>query len=288
MTSASVPEWFTRALSAAPEQRSIEVSGARIRYRVWGTPGAPGVVLVHGGSAHAGWWDHVAPQITGYRVVAPDLSGHGDSDHREAYDVRLWARELVEVAAAEDLGRPVVVGHSRGGWVAVTAGVEHSGEVGGVVLVDSPLWPATPDEDLLRRRRAARRLHATRGAALERFVPLPEQDVVLPFVRDHIAGQSVRAVDGGWAWKFDPRSFGRPIPQEELLARLALPTAVVHCEHGLVSDAMAQRIAGMLPERPPVVRLAGSGHHPMLDQPLPLVATLQTLLAVWTSVASGA
>jgi pimeloyl-ACP methyl ester carboxylesterase len=288
MTSVSVPDWFTRALADVPEQRSIEVLGARVSYRTWGTPGAPGVVLVHGGSAHAGWWDHVAPQLTGYRVVAPDLSGHGDSDHREDYDVRVWAREVVEVAAAEDLGRPVVVGHSRGGWVAVTAGVEHSGEVGGVVLVDSPLWPRTPDPDLLRRRRAARRVHPTRGAALERFVPLPEQDVVLPFVREHISGQSVRAVDGGWSWKFDPRSFGRPIPQEELLARLVVPTAVLHCEHGLVSDVMAQRIAGMLPERPPVVRLAGSGHHPMLDQPLPLVATLQTLLAVWTTAASRA
>src|SRR3954451_22766009 len=84
------PGWFVRALAAVPEHRCIEVAGARIRYRAWGPRDAPGVVLVHGGSAHAGWWDHIAPQLPGHRVVALDLSGHGDSDHREAYDMRLW------------------------------------------------------------------------------------------------------------------------------------------------------------------------------------------------------
>src|SRR5690348_15803836 len=173
------PGWFLRALAATPEHRCVEVSGARIRYRVWGPEGAPGVVLVHGGSAHAGWWDHIAPQLSGHRVVAPDLSGHGDSDHREAYDVRLWAREVVEVAAAEGLGRTVVVGHSRGGWVAATAGAVHGAGIAGVAVVDTPLWTRTPDEELLRRRRAPRRVYPTRAEALEHFVTLPTQDVVL-------------------------------------------------------------------------------------------------------------
>ena len=58
-------------------------------------------MLVHGGAAHSGWWDHVAPLLTWHRVVALDLTGHGDSDRREVYDMRLWAREVVAVAAAE-------------------------------------------------------------------------------------------------------------------------------------------------------------------------------------------
>jgi pimeloyl-ACP methyl ester carboxylesterase len=241
---------------------------------------------VHGGSAHAGWWDHIAPQLPGHRVVALDLSGHGDSDHREVYDMRLWAREVVEVAAAERLGRPVVVGHSRGGWVAVTAGAVHGAEIAGVAVVDTPLWTRTPDEELLRRRRAPRRVYPTRAEALEHFVTLPAQDVVLPYVRAHIAGQSLRPVEGGWTWKFDPGSFGRPIPQRDLLERLAVPAALLHCEHGLVSEGMAEEIAGMLPERPPVVQLADAGHHPMLDRPLSLVGALRTLLAVWAGAGS--
>ncbi|OMQ14825.1 alpha/beta hydrolase, partial [Modestobacter sp. VKM Ac-2676] len=63
-------------------------------------------------------------------MVALDLTGHGDSDHRTDYDPLVWAREVVAVAAATGLDRPVVIGHSMGGWVAVTAGVEHPAEVG--------------------------------------------------------------------------------------------------------------------------------------------------------------
>jgi pimeloyl-ACP methyl ester carboxylesterase len=285
---ADVPEEFTRALADVPGHRGTAVEGALVRYRVWGPPGAPGVVLVHGGSAHAGWWDHIAPQLTGHRVVALDLSGHGDSEHRPAYDMSQWGREVLAVAAAEDLDRPVLVGHSRGGWVAVTAGAQHAPRVGGVVVVDSPLWTMTPDEEMLRRRRSPTRVYPSREAAVARFVTLPPQDVVLPWVRAHVAVQSVRPVDGGWTWKFDPQSFGRPIPQRDLLAALTVPATLVQCEHGLVSDAMAAEIAGLMPGAPPVVRLAGAGHHPMLDRPDGLVGTLRALLAAWTATRSAA
>ena len=83
-----VPDWFARAIAQAPEHRDVVVAGARVAYRAWGPAGAPGVVLVHGGAAHSGWWDHVAPLLTGHRVVALDLTGHGDSDRRAVESTR--------------------------------------------------------------------------------------------------------------------------------------------------------------------------------------------------------
>jgi pimeloyl-ACP methyl ester carboxylesterase len=112
---AAAPGWFERAVATAPEHRDVDVEGASIHYRVWGDPALPGLVLVHGGAAHSGWWDHIAPQLHSHRVVAPDLSGHGDSSRRDGYDMQVWAREVVAVAAAEHLDRPVVLGHSMGG-----------------------------------------------------------------------------------------------------------------------------------------------------------------------------
>src|SRR5215218_3304911 len=277
----AAPEWFVRALAAVPERRSVAVDGARIAYRAWGEQGRTGVVLVHGGAAHSGWWDHIGPQLSDHRVVAPDLSGYGDSDYRDAYGMPTWAREIAAVAAAEDLDRPVVVGHSKGGWAAITAGVEHADLFSAVVAIDSPLHLEPPDEAWLRRRQQPRRVYPNKDEAVARFVTLPAQAVVLPAVRQHIAEDSLRAVDGGWTWKFDPKTFSRVQDQRDLLARLDLPFTFFRCGHGLVSEEMAQEVAGLVRRRAALVPLADSGHHPMLDHPQSLVAALRTLLAVW-------
>ncbi|WP_138761115.1 alpha/beta fold hydrolase [Modestobacter altitudinis] len=276
----SAPPWFTQALAQRPEHRDVVVAGARVAYRVWGPVGAPGVVLVHGGAAHSGWWDHVAPLLTGHRVVALDLTGHGDSDRRDSYDPHLWAREVVAAAAAAELDRPVVVGHSMGGWVAVTVAAVHAADVSSAVVVDSPLNDQPPDEQRLRERRRPHRAYPTAEEAVARFRTLPPQDVVLPFVRDHVARGSLRAVEGGWTWAFDPDFFGTRLRLRDLLPGVGTPLTLLRCEHGLVSAAMAVEMAGLVRGGMPVVELPDAGHHPMLDQPLALVAVLRTLLAL--------
>ncbi|MGY1824502.1 alpha/beta fold hydrolase [Geodermatophilus sp. SYSU D00079] len=277
----TAPAWFTRAVAAVPEHRDVDVDGVRVHYRAWGTPGRPGLVLVHGGAAHSGWWDHVAPLLETHRVVAPDLSGHGDSDRRDTYGTAQWAREVLAVAAAEGLSRPVVLGHSMGGWVALTAGVEHGDAVAGVAVIDSPLDRQPPEEQDLRQQPRVHRVHPDLDAAVARFRTLPAQDVYLPHVREHVARGSLRAVEGGWTWKFDPGFFGsRPLVRQ-LLPRLAAPAALFRCEHGLVTTEMAAEMAALVPGGLPVVDLPEAGHHPMLDQPLALLAGIRTLLAVW-------
>jgi pimeloyl-ACP methyl ester carboxylesterase len=277
----SAPTWFSSALAQRPEHRHVDVAGARVAYRVWGPAGAPGVVLVHGGAAHSGWWDHVAPLLPGRRVVALDLTGHGDSDRRSEYDPLLWAREVGAVAAAEELDRPVVVGHSMGGWVATTVGVVHAADVAGVVVIDSPLNDQPPDEERLRMRRRPHRVYASEAEAVGHFRTLPPQDVVLPYVREHVAQGSLRPVPDGWTWKFDPDFFGTRLRLRDLLPDLRCPAVLFRCEHGLVSPGMAAEMAGLVPAGLPVVELPAAGHHPMLDQPLALVAGLRTLLATW-------
>jgi pimeloyl-ACP methyl ester carboxylesterase len=275
------PGWFTRALAAAPQHRDVEVEGARVHYRAWGEPARPGLVLIHGGAAHSGWWDHVAPQLTSHRVVAVDLTGHGDSGRREVYDMHLWAREIVAVARAEQLDRPVVVGHSMGGWAAVTTGVEHGDAVSAVAYIDSPLNDQPPEESRLRERQRPRRVYPTPEEAMARFRTLPPQDIVLPYVREHVARESLHAVEGGWTWKFDPTFFGNRLLLRDLLPQLDCPVALFRCEHGLVSTAMAAEMQQLVPHRLPVVDLPDAGHHPMLDRPLALITGLRTLLAFW-------
>ncbi len=67
------PDWFTRALAMPYRVGGTEVEGCDIHYLEWGDRGRPGLVLVHGGAAHAHWWTFLAPLFTHrYHVVAPD------------------------------------------------------------------------------------------------------------------------------------------------------------------------------------------------------------------------
>ncbi|TFV88800.1 alpha/beta hydrolase [Blastococcus sp. CT_GayMR16] len=279
---ADAPDWFVQALAAAPAHEDVEVEGVPVHYRAWGDRSLPGLVLVHGGAAHSGWWDHIAPQLHSHRVVAVDLSGHGDSGRRDTYAMSLWAREVAAVAAAEELDRPVVLGHSMGGWVALTIGVELPGTVSAVAVIDSPIDRQPPEDERLRdRRRRPHRPYPTAEEAISHFRTIPRQDVLLPYVHDHVARGSLRHDSDGWRWKFDPNFWGTRPLLTQLLPRVTGPVALFRCEKGMVSPTMAAEMAGLVGGHLPVVDLPDAGHHPMLDRPLTLVAGVRTLLAVW-------
>jgi pimeloyl-ACP methyl ester carboxylesterase len=285
------PSWFTAALDQQPEHCDVDVDGCPIHVRVWGAREQPLVVLVHGGGAHSGWWDHIAPLLSRtHRVIAPDLSGHGDSGKRGAYDVKTWAREVVEVSAAIGTsGRPTIVGHSLGGWVAAEAAMQYGEQINSMLVIDAPLRERSPEEAQLRNRKHNR--YRSRVEILSRFTAVPSQEVILPYIREHIAVESVVKVGREWVWKFDPAIFRGeglgPAPEdqeslENMLAQMRCRVGYLRCEAGLVPLAMAERIRSILQLRGPFVELARAGHHPMLDEPLPLVATLRTLLEFWS------
>ncbi len=288
----TTPSWFAAALEDRPEHRDVEVAGCRIHLRAWGDTALPPLVLVHGGGAHSGWWDHVAPFLSRtHRVIAPDLSGHGDSDPRTAYHLDTWAREVVAMAAATGAsGQPTIVGHSMGGWVTATAANHYGTQIDSIVVIDSPLRDRAPEEQRLRNRK--HRGYRTRDDIVARFTAVPAQEVILPYVKSHIAVESVRKTVDGWVWKFDPAIFGgdlldqqTPAEQEmleDVMDQMPCRIGYLRCEAGLVPTAMADKIRSILQLRGPFVELAQAGHHPVLDQPPPLVATLRTLLEFWS------
>ena len=143
--SAVPPAWFTKALDAPVTEGQAVVDEVPIAYRAWGAPGRRGIVLVHGGAAHARWWDHIGPLLASdRRVVALDLSGHGDSGRRESYSFDAWAREILAVAAEAGLDAPTVIGHSMGGVVTLRLAALHGSRIEGAVVIDSPLRNPAP------------------------------------------------------------------------------------------------------------------------------------------------
>jgi len=266
------------------------VAGADIHYVAWGEPGRRGLVFVHGGGAHAHWWTHVAARFAGeFRVVALDLSGHGDSEHRDEYAIDEWTEEVVTVADAGGIdGPPVVIGHSMGGFVTITTAALHGDELAGVIVCDSPVTAPDPEVESYRLREAfgRPRTYEQIEDALARFRTVPPQEHYLDFVVDHVGRRSLRRVDGGWQWKFDRRIFEQFARSMRGVALPYLPQvrcrfALLRSEFGLVTPDIGASMYEALGRVAPVIELPEAGHHAMLDEPLVLLAALRTLLADW-------
>jgi 3-oxoadipate enol-lactonase len=112
------------------------------------------VLLLHGwaGTAELNWSHVYAPLVAaGYRVLAPDLPGHGGGarDIPFTFDgVADAAASLVKDSGAEKV---VVAGHSMGGSIALTLAGHHPDQVRGLVLMATQAsWPGIPPNFLLK------------------------------------------------------------------------------------------------------------------------------------------
>jgi pimeloyl-ACP methyl ester carboxylesterase len=286
------PAWFRSALATPYDEHTVEVRGCPIHYLRWGDASRPGLVLVHGGSAHAHWWSFIAPLLADqYHVVAPDLSGHGDSGRRESYAPEICAEEILAVAAdAGIVGAPILVGHSRGGVMVICAAALYGDRLAGAIIVDSPVTRPDPEGEEARQphsafRRSEPKVYPDLETAMGRFRLVPPQPCENEYILDHIALHSLREVDGGWSWKFDLGIFQRAAPLvsiSDYLARVRCRVALFRGELSeLVTQGVADYMYEVLGRNAPVVEIPQAYHHLMLDQPLAFIAALRAILADW-------
>ena len=115
----------------------VTEAGTRLAYRVWGSPGAPPLVLLHGLGEVGADWDGVAPALARRsRVYAPDLRGHGRSERTGDYSVELMAADVLGFLDALRLDRVDLIGHSMGGLVGYLLAGDHPERVRRLILED--------------------------------------------------------------------------------------------------------------------------------------------------------
>ena len=295
-TATNAPEWFQRAIDKPTQSRFVDVDGCAIHYLTWfdDDDGSqeehrPGLLLIHGGGAHANWWRFIAPFFAEpFRVAAIDLSGMGDSGARQKYLPDTWAREVGAVLQDANLGpRPLVVGHSFGGLIAMKYGAEHGETLSGTVIVDSPVQDPhdTPLPQPPGPTRTGPTIHPDLPTTLARFRLMPEQPCENAYITDFIARTSIKQVSGGWTWKFDfkvmgERRFGEPYGEE--LKALKCRAALIYGENSaVVSKRTVAYMSSVMGAKAPVVEIPDAYHHVMLDQPLAFVAALRAILDGW-------
>ncbi|HWN04594.1 MAG TPA: alpha/beta hydrolase [Candidatus Dormibacteraeota bacterium] len=246
--------------------RALKVGGLTLNALEWGEPGRPALCFLHGGSAHAHWFDGVVASFADrFHVLALDQRGHGTSE---------WAPE--PAYASEDFAGDLLGLADAMGFAAW-----HPDRVERLVVVDSrPSIPAERLQNMHRRGDRGPMRHETLDSALKSFRLLPRETVADPRLLEHLARQGVTERGGRFLYRFDPACNGRRRPTDgwALLERITAPTLLVRGEHSpILPREMAADMLARLPQAR-LMEIAGTYHHLVLDAPLPFAKVLDAFL----------
>ncbi|MGY6499763.1 MAG: alpha/beta fold hydrolase [Acidimicrobiales bacterium] len=275
--------------------RSVRVdsSGVSLAAYEWGDPDAPPVLLTHGGFDFAATFDLIAPILAdaGWRVVAWDQRGHGDSEHAALYSWDADVRDAVAVMDAITADPIPVVGHSKGGGLMLQLAEVAPWRMTRMVNLDGvPSRGRAPDiADHERTRMVADELTAWLGhrrkshgltrkpGTLEELAerrgsmnPRLSQEWLL-----YLAGIGARHDDDGWRWKIDPSlrfgGFGPFRPEWSLnrLPGLSVPMLGVlsTIDEPMGWGTTAKDVEPFLAHHSHVVELHDAGHFLHIERP---------------------
>jgi pimeloyl-ACP methyl ester carboxylesterase len=265
--------------------RKFAGAGLEINCVDYGGEGRPPLLFIHGGSASGHWWDFVAPSFTEkFHALAMDLRGHGASDWPAGadYGISDYAADVSAMVESWGLGEPVLVGHSRGGLVALTYAAAGGAKARALVVIDS--LPQTT-ADMLTWSESMKTWRPRRYATLEEacasFRLLPAETRATSAMLQQVARFAYRQDEGGaWIVRIDPRSRARgPFDVFDYLPAVVCATLIVKAELSpMITREVAQRMALAAP-RGSMAEVEGAYHHAMLDNPAGLARTLNEFLA---------
>ena len=265
--------------------RFVIAGGLRLRYVDYGSAGKPAMLCLHGGAAHAHWFDFVAPGFTAdYRVLALDQRGHGDSAWAEppAYSYERYAADLAEVVEQLDLRDFVLVGHSMGGTVSLEYAAEHPGRVARLIVVDSTLQMTAERVAALRdvgSRQGSQ--YATQEEFIARFRLRPASTLTAPGIIRHLALKSARQFpDGTWRHKFDRNVYATRETTDGLPRwnHIKIPALLVKAERSQrISPQVYAEVKSRCPQAE-LVEVPNADHHVTLDNPTGFVRAVTSFL----------
>ena len=270
------------SLSARADPWHHGLRHLRLRGLQWGKAAGVPVLALHGWLDNAASFSRLGPRLADeHPVIAPDLPGHGASDHRSPdadYPLLAYVVDIAETLAGFD-GPVILIGHSLGGIIASLVSAVVPERVAKLVLIDALGPPTAPAGHFVKRLRKAvqHRLRPQR-AAPPLFAGVEEamatrMEGVMALTGDAaraIVGRNLRQTEGGWTWRTDPKLRDPSLAflsEEQVLAylrQIQAPTLLVAARHGLVSrypdlEARKGAVANLVEIQVP------GGHHCHLE-----------------------
>ena len=292
MKSSETPKWFLDALAQKPDIKSVKIKGSKISYNCWGKKNKPGLIFVHGGMAHADWWNFITPYfLKTHRVIAMNLGGMGDSEWRKEYSTETWGLEIEGVCKKEKLKKPIIIGHSLGGMCGVYAASIMKKNLYGLVIVDTAILPPSDKPPKFDFKIRANKIYKSLKEIKSRFRLVPGQIDALEYVMDYIAEKSIKKNKGGWTWKFDP-NYMKIFNSESFLERQAVyrnklkglkcRVAILRGEKSVIfPGSSAKYMHELMDKKSPIINVPEAHHHIMVDQPMALISALRSLIIDW-------
>jgi pimeloyl-ACP methyl ester carboxylesterase len=247
----------------------------------------PVVVLLHGFPLDRTMWEYQRETLGSlYRVIAPDLRGHGRTAAPEGiYPVEDMADDVVELLDALKIAEPVVVGGmSMGGYVAMAMAAKHPKRLRALMLINTRAGADTPETARIREE-LARQVEATGsvepvvatmiGKLFSPATPRRRPELI-ERARQQMAATSPRAVAGTL------RGLATRPDRTADLARISVPTLVlVGADDQTIPPAESEKIAAALPNAT-LVTIPDAGHMAPLENPAAVNETILRFLGTLT------
>lgn len=273
-----------------PRDAALEIRGARLAYREWGDPGEPAVLALHGWLDNATSYDALGPLLHGYRLIVPDLPGHGQSAHRGpegSYNIWDDLPDLVALTREIGLQRYRVLGHSRGAFIGSLFTAVEGEAVQSLALLDGlspPPFDAAQTvqqlrsfaHDYGRREPRGARVFADAAAAIEARCKATGID---PRAAAMLVPRSLERCEGGYRWRTDPRlRYASALKLgadnvRTVLGAIGVPVLLLLASEGLAGRTARDAVHGWLPQLV-VEQIPGCHHWHMLDAAPAIAARL--------------
>lgn len=261
-----------------PESHHIVIGRMRFHYLDWGNSARHPILFLHGGGLNAHTWDVVCLMLrTNYHCLALDQRGHGDSEWEPTSDYShdSQVQDVAGFVAKLGLKKPLVVGHSMGGFAAIGYAIAHADTMAGLVLVDVGPELSMDGASRIRDFITQDRVLDSVDAFVERAMAFnPRRNPTL--LRRSLLHNLRKLPNGKWTWKHDPNRMSPDFANERVarakqilndIHRISCPTLILRGDRSDVfSDANASKFAENLPNGR-WVKVPNAGHTIQGDNP---------------------